>query len=90
MSRNNGKSVSVRYVPVEGAFFAYKNFPCHLYRYGAALACLLGCVYNNGDAGNQHQSSHLACERECNEQFMSAMPVDELLIDTNTELAAFS
>ena len=31
-----------------------------------------------------------SCERECNEQFMSVMPVEGSWIDTNTTLASFS
>ena len=65
-------------------------------RYGVAVACVLGCVYNreSGD-GYQHQqrpdeNKLRACERECNEQFMSVMPVDESWVDSNTELASFA
>ena len=63
-------------------------------RYGVAVACLLGCVYNRKsgvDNQQQHDDIKLrACERECNEQFMSVMPVDESWIDSNTELASFA
>eukprot|EP00573_Skeletonema_grethae_P003123 CAMPEP_0201690516 /NCGR_PEP_ID=MMETSP0578-20130828/3944_1 /ASSEMBLY_ACC=CAM_ASM_000663 /TAXON_ID=267565 /ORGANISM="Skeletonema grethea, Strain CCMP 1804" /LENGTH=665 /DNA_ID=CAMNT_0048175533 /DNA_START=212 /DNA_END=2209 /DNA_ORIENTATION=+ len=64
-------------------------------RHGIAVACLLGCVYNRKSAidSNQLQQDEInlrACERECNEQFMSVMPVDESWIDSNTELASFA
>ena len=64
-------------------------------RHGVAVACLLGCVYNRKSAVENQQQDHdeinlRACERECNEQFMSVMPVDESWIDSNTELASFA
>ncbi len=62
-------------------------------RYGVAVACLIGCVHNRKSVDNQeqHDENNLrACERECNEQFMSVMPVDESWIDSNTELASFA
>jgi len=63
-------------------------------RYGVAVACLLGCVYNREsgvDNQQQHDEINLrACERECNEQFMSVLPVDDSWIDSNTELASFA
>jgi len=64
-------------------------------RYGVTVACLLGCVYNRKSSGVDNQQQHdenklRACERECNEQFMSVMPVDESWIDSNSELASFS
>lgn len=31
-----------------------------------------------------------ACERECNEQFMTVIPVDESWINSNIELASFA
>mmetsp|Transcript_12569 Transcript_12569/g.27271 ORF Transcript_12569/g.27271 Transcript_12569/m.27271 type:complete len:527 (-) Transcript_12569:419-1999(-) len=62
-------------------------------RYAAGLACLLGCVYNgiemNNTSANEEENVR-ACERECNEQFLSVAPVDESWIDTNTTLASFS
>eukprot|EP00984_Skeletonema_dohrnii_P007123 scaffold2568_cov107-Skeletonema_dohrnii-CCMP3373.AAC.4 len=63
-------------------------------RYGVSVACLLGCVYNReSGVANQQQHDEInlrACERECNEQFMSVMPVDDSWIDSNTELASFA
>ena len=65
-------------------------------RHGIAVACLLGCVHNRKTAvDNQQQQEQdeiklRACEQECNEQFMSVMPVDESWIDSNTELASFA
>jgi len=62
-------------------------------RYAAGLACLIGCVYN-GRSGNdddpERESKLRACERECNEQFLSVVPVEESWVDTNTTLASFS
>merc|ERR1712194_77547 len=69
-------------------------------RYGAGVACLVGCAYNvrekigNRRANNvEHHNEQLdlkirACEKECNEQFMSVMPVDDSWVDTNTTLHA--
>lgn len=64
-------------------------------RYGVVVACLLGCVYNgkpgaNNDDLKRDEAKLRACERECNEQFMSVMPVEESWVDSNTELASFA
>lgn len=71
-------------------------------RYAAGLACLIGCVYNERGEGTtttqstgtnittENEDSIRACERECNEQFMSVMPVEESWIDANITLASFS
>ena len=64
-------------------------------RFAAAVACLLGCVYNSDENNEgskllQPEGSIRACEKECNEQFLSVMPVDESLIDTYTSLASFA
>ena len=60
-------------------------------RHSASLACLLGCVYNKrGSVDEENESVPRECERDCNEQFMSVMPVDEDWIGTNTTLASFS
>merc|ERR1711862_627406 len=66
-------------------------------RYGAGIACLLGCVYNGNDEDNARRSREVnftehqrACERDCNDQFNSVVPVDEALINTDTSLASFS
>jgi hypothetical protein len=37
-------------------------------RFVAAISCLLGCVYNQN---NESSTTIEACERSCNEQFMS-------------------
>lgn len=65
-------------------------------RYGVATACLLGCVYNRKPSVENQLLDQIdeiklrACERECNEQFMSVMPVDESWIHNHTEIASFS
>jgi len=62
-------------------------------RFGAALACLLGCVYNRGHHGprrNTTQEGIRACEKDCNDQFSSVAPVDDELIGNHTTLASFS
>lgn len=62
-------------------------------RFGAALACLLGCVYNRGHHGprrNTTQEGIRACEKDCNDQFSSVAPVDDQLIGNHTTLASFS
>jgi hypothetical protein len=71
-------------------------------RFAAGLACLLGCVYNGQTAkktsleANEEEIVLPAeenirfCEKECNEQFLSVMPVEESWIDKNTVIASFS
>ena len=60
-------------------------------RYGASVACLLGCVYNKPNGGNENDEREIReCEQECNEQFMSVMPSDESWIVANTTLASFA
>ena len=75
-------------------------------RIGAALACLLGCVYNRrgsslsssattmqeeDETGTESERKVLKireCERQCNNQFMSVLPIKESWI--NSTLASFS
>lgn len=57
-------------------------------RYAASVACLLGCVYNQ-HVGKLVEGKIMICERECNDQFMSVVPVEESWVDTNTTLASF-
>ncbi|KAL7444590.1 hypothetical protein ACHAXH_006442 [Discostella pseudostelligera] len=63
-------------------------------RFAAGAACLLGCVYNNGQESSKlyfpAEEDIRQCERECNEQFLSVMPVEESLINTGTTLASFA
>ena len=60
-------------------------------RYAAGVACLLGCVYNRrGPKSARVEGRIRTCETECNEQFLSVMPVEESWIDTHTTLASFS
>jgi hypothetical protein len=63
-------------------------------RYGVAVACVLGCVYNrkSGADGLKHDEIKLrTCERECNEQFMSVMAVDDgYLHGIEREFASFA
>ena len=54
-------------------------------RYSASIACLLGCIYNNGKE-QQNGMEVRKCEQECNDQFMSLVPVDEGWIGTNTTI----
>jgi hypothetical protein len=69
-------------------------------RFAAGVACLLGCVYNNNERESKaatranendkgttvlpSEENIRACESECNEQFLSVMPVDESFIDAFT------
>ncbi len=62
-------------------------------RFAAGVACLVGCVHN-GQQSSKHifpaEENVRQCERECNEQFLSVMPVEESLINTGTTLASFA
>ena len=53
-------------------------------RYSANIACLLGCVYNGKEPESDEQLR--SCEQECNDQFMSLIPVDSSWIGNNTTL----
>ena len=55
-------------------------------RYSASIACLLGCVYNNNGKWPQNEEAVRKCEQECNDQFMSLVPVDESWIGNNTTI----
>lgn len=60
-------------------------------RYAASVACLLGCVYNGGGrgpegGGEDGEDDVRACERECNDAFMSITPVDERWIGGETTM----
>ncbi|KAL3773503.1 hypothetical protein ACHAW5_000500 [Stephanodiscus triporus] len=60
-------------------------------RYASGIACVLGCVYNRRRPNSARvEESIRMCESECNEQFLSVMPVEESWIDTHTTLASFS
>ena len=49
----------------------------------ASLACLLGCVYNHHETESEHGTVFIrSCEQGCNNRFMSLMPVDDSLIDS--------
>ena len=65
-------------------------------RFTASVACLLGCAHNGrppGTSGGGDGEGLRECERECNERFMSLVPVQEswigngrtLFASTNTE-----
>ena len=68
-------------------------------RWAAGIACLIGCAHNRKNAEqyaddivadtSNNQRGIRACERECNEQFLSVIPIDESWIDTDTTLASF-
>ena len=57
-------------------------------RHSASIACLLGCVYNGvaGEGGEKKGPEVRRCERECNDQFMSIIPVQESWIGTGVEV----
>jgi hypothetical protein len=69
-------------------------------RFAAGVACILGCVYNRRQKIRAYENDDRSsawifermriCERKCNEQFLSVMPVDDSWIDTNTTIASFS
>ena len=70
-------------------------------RYHAGLSCLLGCVYNrrrkkDNMANNtvisvaDGQAGLEQCERNCNEQFMSLLPIDETWLGVNTTIYSTS
>lgn len=63
-------------------------------RYSASIACLLGCVYNEGlsyVAGVESPNPNInmtirICEEECNQRFMSLKPVNTEWIDAGETL----
>ncbi|KAL7476943.1 hypothetical protein ACHAW6_002769 [Cyclotella cf. meneghiniana] len=63
-------------------------------RYSASIACLLGCVYNGNwidfsvdmMAPRSMNKNVRLCEQECNDQFMSLVPVHEKWIKEGTIL----
>lgn len=57
------------------------------FRYAVGLACLVGCVYNRCDEG---EGDVRGCERECNDLFMSVVPIDDGWIDDNVTLASYA
>lgn len=59
------------------------------FRYGVGLACLIGCVYNRDD-DDPGQDGIRGCERECNDLFMSVVPIDNDWVDGNVTLASFA
>ena len=69
-------------------------------RFAAGVACILGCVYNRQQKIRAYENDDRSsawifeririCERKCNDQFLSVMPVDDSWIDTNTTIASFS
>jgi hypothetical protein len=57
------------------------------FRYAASLACLMGCVYNQN---NRNARDLSGCEKECNDFFMTVVPIDEEWINADVTLAAFA
>lgn len=55
-------------------------------RYAASIACLLGCVYNNGSKEIRKGRIIRSCERECNEQFMSIKSINKEWIESGVAL----
>ena len=58
------------------------------FRYAAGLACLVGCVYNRYTPENDGHMQE--CVRECNDQFMSLVPIHNDWVDDNVTLASFA
>eukprot|EP00956_Cyclotella_meneghiniana_P029627 scaffold72399_cov49-Cyclotella_meneghiniana.AAC.8 len=65
-------------------------------RYSASIACLLGCIYN-GDMDKKYEkatndkkdnimSSIRYCENECNQRFMSLLPVEQYWLDSKVNV----
>lgn len=54
-------------------------------RHSASVACLLGCVYNGRTDGGEMEGVR-ECERSCNDQFMSIVPVDRRWIGTGMNI----
>ena len=69
-------------------------------RYSASIACLLGCVYNDdmdkeyetgpNDKKDNIISSIRQCETECNQKFMSLLPVKEDWLDSKVNFHSTS
>jgi hypothetical protein len=57
------------------------------FRYAAGLACLMGCVYNQNDRSARDLSG---CEKECNDLFMTVVPIDVEWVNADITLAAFA
>ncbi|KAL7540451.1 hypothetical protein ACHAXR_010114 [Thalassiosira sp. AJA248-18] len=57
-------------------------------RYSASIACLLGCVYNGNEPSTSAQDIEMIrkCEQNCNDQFMSILPVEERWIGGDTTI----
>ena len=57
-------------------------------RYAASIACLLGCIYNSGNRERETRQGReiRACERECNEQFMSINSINKEWIESGVAL----
>ncbi|KAL7476214.1 hypothetical protein ACHAW6_005108 [Cyclotella cf. meneghiniana] len=51
-------------------------------RVSASLACILGCVYN-GNMESISESNVRQCVHECNNMFMTVLPIDNTLIRKN-------
>ena len=55
-------------------------------RYAASIACLLGCVYNSVNKETRQGREIRACERECNEQFMSIKSIKKEWMESGVAL----
>jgi hypothetical protein len=53
-------------------------------RFSASIACLLGCIYNGGSGSQPDVGNVRQCEIECNQKFMSLLPVDDSWLDQGT------
>jgi hypothetical protein len=47
----------------------------------------MGCVYNQNSRSARDLSG---CEKECNDLFMTVVPIDEQWVDADVTLAAFA
>lgn len=58
-------------------------------RYHAGLSCLLGCAYNSAYRDDNAKTLGVEhCEKTCNDQFMSLIPIHETWLGTNTTIFA--
>ena len=102
LSKRNRTNCNRNYLFIDGQHICPETLAS---RYAAGVACLLGCVYNGRTIGEEHNDDGTnrgyyreraidrkirACERECNDQFLSVVPIDESWIDTNTTLSSFA
>ena len=61
-------------------------------RHSASIACLLGCVYNEvaWEEDEKKRPEVRRCGQECNDRFMSIVPVEESLRGSFLKLIALA